>query len=167
MRSKIEALLDARRDEITADIADGMSAAKMGKKYGVSGQTIINMKNRMLDELAQAADESNGAVTAGGRGRKWQRRCKMKARAEAQKETVCRVSASFTFEPQHLAYLHDISRARGIRVGAFLSEIIADHMERHEEDDAELLRISAEIERLQATAEKRYGRKTENGRAKK
>lgn len=91
----------------------------------------------------------------------------MKARGEVPKEVVCRVPASFTFEPQHLAYLHDISRARGIRVGAFLSEIIADYMARNEGSDAELLRISAEIERLQAAAEKRHGRKTENGRAKK
>ena len=91
----------------------------------------------------------------------------MKARAEAQKESVCRIPASFTVSPQQLAYIHDISRARGIRVGAFLSEIIDDYMARHEEDDAELLRISAEIERMQAAAEKRYGRKTENGRAKK
>ena len=82
----------------------------------------------------------------------------MKAKTKEQQETVCRVSASFTFEPQHLAYLHDISRARGIRVGAFLSEIIDDHMARYKESDAELLRISAEIEKLQDIASKRYGR---------
>lgn len=82
----------------------------------------------------------------------------MKAKSKDQQETVCRVPASFTFEPQQLAYLHDISRARGIRVGAFLSEIIADYMARNEENDAELLRISAEIERLQDIASKRYGR---------
>lgn len=57
MRGKIEALLAEHRDEIQSDFADGMSAVKMGQKYGVSHQTIINMKNRMLDELAQAAQE--------------------------------------------------------------------------------------------------------------
>lgn len=81
----------------------------------------------------------------------------MKARGEAPKESVCRIPASFTVSPYQLAYLHDISRARGIRVGAFLSEIIADYMARHEEDDAELLRISAEIEKLQAAAASKYG----------
>lgn len=87
----------------------------------------------------------------------------MKAKAKEQQETVCRVPASFTFEPQHLAYLHDISRARGIRVGAFLSEIIADYMARNEENDAELLRISAEIEKLQAAAASKYGVKLRGG----
>lgn len=76
---------------------------------------------------------------------------------------VCRVPASFTFEPQHLAYLHDISRARGIRVGAFLSEIIDDHMARYKESDAELLRISAEIEKLQAAATSKFGVKNIGG----
>ena len=87
----------------------------------------------------------------------------MKAKTKEQQETVCRVPASFTFEPQHLAYLHDISRARGIRVGAFLSEIIDDYMERNEERDAELLRISAEIEKLQAAATSKYGVKIRCG----
>lgn len=87
----------------------------------------------------------------------------MKSKTKEQQETVCRVSASFTFEPQQLAYLHDISRARGIRVSAFLSEIIADYMARNEESDAELLRIYAEIERLQATATSKYGVKIRGG----
>lgn len=104
MRSKIEALLAERRDEITADIADGMSAAKMGKKYGVCGQTIINMKNRMLDELAQAADESNGAVPKVPAGT-------AKAAAAVTAEELRRAS-------ELIAAVPELSAPTSVRIGA-------------------------------------------------
>lgn len=107
MRSKIEALLADRRDEITADIAGGMSAAKMGKKYGVSGQTIINMKNRMLDELAQAADESNGAVPAGGSGS-----------AGAAKATAAVTAEELRRASELIAAVPELSAPTSVRIGA-------------------------------------------------
>lgn len=115
MRSKIEALLAERRDEITADIADGMSAAKMGKKYGVCCQTIINMKNRMLDELAQAADESNGAVPAGGRGSA----VASEAEAAITAEELRRAS-------ELIAAVPELSAPTSVRIGAEGSEVRTD-----------------------------------------
>ena len=66
MKGKIEALLAERREEVEQDIAEGISAVEMGRKYGVSDQTIHNMKKKIAekqepDPEPEAEDEAEPA----------------------------------------------------------------------------------------------------------
>lgn len=61
-----------------------------------------------------------------------------------------KVKSTMLFVPSHLAYLHDISRAKGISISRMLAEIIVEHMIRHEREDTLILRAAEYVRQINA-----------------
>lgn len=61
-----------------------------------------------------------------------------------------KVKSTMLFVPSHLAYLHDISRARGISISKLLAEVIGEHMAQHEREDALILRAAEYVRQINA-----------------